>query len=672
MGDVWTARGQCVEHYGSGEAYLPVLEALGQLCRESSGEQMIALLGRHAPTWLAQMPGVIGDAELETVQRRVQGATQERMLRELAEALEALTATTPLVLVLEDLHWSDYSTLDLVSLLAQHRTPARLLLLGTYRPADVIVSGHPLKAMKQELHVRRQCEELPLRFLTDVEVGQYLAIRFPRQQLPPELGQAIHRSTEGNPLFLVNVVDYWVSQSLLVETAGQWQLAARVEDAAAGVPESLRQMIEKQLSRLTLEERRRLEAASVAGVEFSTAAVASGLEETGERMEELCEGLAQREQFLRARGTEALADGTVTGRYGFLHALYQQVLYERVAAARRVRLHRRIGEWEEAAYGQRVSDIAAELAVHFERGHDSGRAVRYLTHAGENALRRSAHPEAISLLTKGLELLMTSPETPERVRHELALQATLGATLAVTKGYASPEVERAHTRAFQLCQQMGETPQLFPVLAGLWGFRFLRAELHTAKELATQLFRIAQSVPDPALLPWAHTVQGLTLSMLGESAAALEHLEEGIASYDPQLYGPDRTQVGAQDPKVTCLSFAAWRLWRLGYPDQARQRVDETLALAQELSHPFTLAFGLDFAGAGVGMLLRDVPAVQTHAEILMKLSVEQGFPASGDVTGVSVRRRRPPGLRRSRAVEGHDAASAAGAPKDSGFSRDT
>lgn len=197
MGDVWTARGQCVEHYGSGEAYLPVLEALGQLCRQPGGEQVVALLTRYAPTWLAQMPGLIGDAELETVQRRVQGATRERMLRELAEAVEALTVATTLVLVLEDLHWSDHSTLDLVSVLAQRRTPARLLLLATYRPADVIVSGHPLKGMKQELLVHEQCEELLLRFLTDVEVSQYLAARFPRRQLPAELGQAIHRSTEG-------------------------------------------------------------------------------------------------------------------------------------------------------------------------------------------------------------------------------------------------------------------------------------------------------------------------------------------------------------------------------------------------------------------------------------------------------------------------------------------
>lgn len=183
-GDLWTACGQCVEHYGPSEAYLPVLEALGQLCRQPGGEQMITLLSRYAPTWLAQMPGLIGEAEFEAMQRRAQGATRERMLRELAEAVEALTATTPLVLVVEDLHWSDYSTLDLLSLLAQRRGPARLLLLGTYRPAEVIVSGHPLRALKQELQVHGRGEELSLGFLTAAEVTQYLAARFPQQQFP--------------------------------------------------------------------------------------------------------------------------------------------------------------------------------------------------------------------------------------------------------------------------------------------------------------------------------------------------------------------------------------------------------------------------------------------------------------------------------------------------------
>ena len=293
------ARGQCVEHFGVGEVYLPVLEALGQLCRQPGGEEVIALLSRHAPTWLVQMPALIGDQELEAVQRRAQGATRERMLRELAEALEVLTAATPLVLVIEDLQWSDFSTLDMISLLARRRGRARLLLLGTYRPADVIVNRHPMRAIKQELQAHGECEELALGCLTAAEVSKYLACRFAEHQAPAALARLIHQTTDGNPLFMVNVVDYWVSQGLLAETDGSWRLTSNI-DGRMGVPESLRQMIDKQLERLTPQERRVVEAASVAGREFSTVTVAAGLEEEQSPVEELCEGLANHGQFLLA------------------------------------------------------------------------------------------------------------------------------------------------------------------------------------------------------------------------------------------------------------------------------------------------------------------------------------------------------------------------------------
>ncbi|MGH7964865.1 MAG: AAA family ATPase [Candidatus Binatia bacterium] len=167
-----------MEHYGTGEAYLPVLEALGQLCRGGEGEQIIGVLRQYAPTWLVQMPALLTDAEMEAIQRKVQGATRERMLRELAEALEVLTSEMPLVLVLEDLHWSDYSTLDLIPYLARRRGPARLLVLGSYRPAEVIASGHSLLSLTQELHAHQQCADLALRLLSAGEVGQYLTARF--------------------------------------------------------------------------------------------------------------------------------------------------------------------------------------------------------------------------------------------------------------------------------------------------------------------------------------------------------------------------------------------------------------------------------------------------------------------------------------------------------------
>src|SRR5438034_1038032 len=287
---LWIGHGQCIEHYGAGEAYLPVLEALGRLCREPGGEHLLELLGQQAPTWLVQLPALLSPAELEALQRKVLGATGERMLREMAEAVEAITAERPLVLWLEDLHWSDYSTLDWLAFVARQREPARLLVIGTYRPVEVIAREHPLKGVKQELQSHGHGEELPLTPLSETAVEEYLAVRFTGGAPVPlqRLARMVHQRTEGNPLFMVNVVDDLVRQGLLRQSEGGWELKVGIEEVAARVPESVQQMIEKQLERLSPEDQRVLEVASVAGIEFSAAAVAASVEAAVAEGDERC------------------------------------------------------------------------------------------------------------------------------------------------------------------------------------------------------------------------------------------------------------------------------------------------------------------------------------------------------------------------------------------------
>jgi DNA-binding winged helix-turn-helix (wHTH) protein/tetratricopeptide (TPR) repeat protein len=423
---IWIARGKCLEQYGAGEAYLPVLEALTRLGRDAGGRRLVALLRRHAPTWLIQMPSLVSEADRQILQREILGATSERMLREMAEAIEALTTETPLVLALDDLHWSDYATLDLIASLARRREPARLMILGTYREAEVIQSHHPLRAVKQELQMRRQCQELPIGYLSEELVGEYLERRFSGAP-PRDLARAIHRRTDGNALFMVNVVDYLASRGL-VETRGGGAVAtdAVIGEIDRGVPENLRQMIEKQFDRLNADEQGVLEAASVAGMDFSPIAVAAGLDLEVPRVEALCETLASRGQFLRPAGAGRLPDGTVTARYAFIHPLYINVLYDRVPLHRRLRMHRRIAERGIEIYGARVGEIAAELAVHFETARDHAAAVRYLRLAGENAARRNANREALGLLTRAFDLVARLPE-PERVGMQAAILEQCGA-----------------------------------------------------------------------------------------------------------------------------------------------------------------------------------------------------------------------------------------------------
>ncbi len=240
----------------------------------------------------------------------------------------------PLILWLEDLHWSDVSTLDLLSFLARRRQPARLLVVGTYRPMDASMKGHPLPAIKQELQLHGYCKELALRFLGERDVAAV------------SRGEVCHPSAAGRPGAVIlpahggesalhgQCGGVFGGTGGLVQREGWWELQGDIEEVVVGVPQSLRQMVEQQLERLSPEEQRVVEAASVAGAEFSAAAVAAGVDAEVGEVEERCAGLVRRQQLIRARGTEEWPDGTVAARYGFIHALYHEVVYERVTGSR--------------------------------------------------------------------------------------------------------------------------------------------------------------------------------------------------------------------------------------------------------------------------------------------------------------------------------------------------
>ena len=280
----------------------------------------------------------------------------------------------------------------------------------------------------------------------------------------------------------------------------------------------------------------------------------------------------------------------------------------------------------EEQFPQTVETQPELVAHHYTEAGLSEQAIPYWQQAGQRASQRSANMEAVAHLTKGLELLKTLPDTPEHTQQELTLQITLGSPLVATKGYAASEVEKTYTRALALCRQVGETPQLFWVLFGLYRFYLLRAEPQTARELAEQLLRLAQNMHDPALLLESRRALGLTLFHLGELTAALAHLQQSIALYDSQTHRPDQSPVSGQDPKVTGLSYAAWALWLLGYPDQARKNSHEALALAEGLSHPLSLAFALYFA-AMLYQFLRERQQTHEQAEAIIALCTDQGIP---------------------------------------------
>jgi predicted ATPase len=423
---------------------------------------------------------------------------------------------------------------------------------------------------------------------------------------------------------MVQLLDYLARQDVLwASGAARGEAAARPLDEV--MPQRLRQLLDAQLERLTAAEQQVLEVGSVAGVEFVVASVAAGLAPPPAAIEAVCDRLVRQGQFLEERGLEAWPDGTVSGRYGFRHALYHEVVYQRLSPGRRMQYHQAIGARLEAGYETQAAAVAAALAMHFERGRAYQRAVPYLQHAADTAAQRHAYHEVIALLSKGLELLATLPETPTRVQQELDLRIALGPALIATKGYGAPEVEQTYARARTLCRQLGDTPQLFPALRGLCGFYLSQGVLPMARGLGEQLVRLAQRAAAPTPCLEAHAALGLTLCYLGDYATARTHLEQGIALTD---VAAQRALMHHREaaPGVRCLAVVAHTLWCLGYPALALRRSQEALMLAQVLAHPYSLAVAQYWA-VHLHHHRREVPAVQAQAEALLALATAQGFP---------------------------------------------
>jgi DNA-binding winged helix-turn-helix (wHTH) protein/predicted ATPase len=595
------ARGQCLEQYGGGEPYLPLLDALGRLCRDPTRGDVRTILAARAPSWFASLPGLGGAAGASAAGSRT------RMLLELAEGLEALTSRTPLVLVLEDLHWSDYSTLDLLALLAHRTEPARLLVVATYRPVELVVHGHPLRRLKVDLEVRRRCREIALEFLSEAEVDRYLRLRLATGALPEGLAALVHARTDGNPLFMTHIVDLLLARGWLHQSEAGWTCQLDHAGGSDVVPDTLRQMIAEEIAGLAPIEQHVLEAASVAGDEPTAAAVAAALTVAVTEVEEALVGLARRGQLVAEDGTDTWPDGTRTARFAFIHALYRNFLYDRVPPARRRELHERTGLRLVAAYGGSAESIAVELARHFTAAGDVARALVHLRQAAARALSRHAYQEAIDHLEHALALLATEPAddarplpAPEaagappptqvladaRARTELDLRMALGPALMAVSGFAAPQVEACYGRARALCALVGITPERTRALRGLGIFSLTRGDLVQARELAEECVALAESDGAAGPLAKALVTNATALYYLGELDAAGRHLERARRLFARESRRPAHGSV--QAPIVNCLAFLAMTTWFRGRPDTAIALGNEARAVAEQLAHPLS------------------------------------------------------------------------------------
>jgi DNA-binding winged helix-turn-helix (wHTH) protein/predicted ATPase len=637
-GPVSVVVGHCFEQFAGGEPYMPVWEALGQLAREKPSTALSALLARHTQAYVPRTAS--GDAaHQQSAPVAIEPRTMsEHLLRALTDGIEGLAGQAPIILVLEDLHWADFSTLDLISALARRRGRAALMIIATYRPGEVAMEEHPLRNIVRGLLAGRLAEEMELGFLHQAAVRKYLWVRFGENDFPPALSLRLFQRTAGHPLFLVHLVDDLIELEVLQQKDDVWQVADAGACAAGGlletqIPRTVQAMIEVQYQRLPQQERNALEAAAVAGVEFSAAAVAALLpaEAGGEdaaRAEQLCQNLARRFHFLEARGIAEWPDGTAATHYRFVHAMYHHVVYEQIAVGRRIQLHKLMGLRIEKVWAERAREEAAALAMHFESGRDWVRAVKYLRQAADAAGRQYAHREAVHYLRRALAALERLDE-PERAEHELSILMALGVHLQVTSGFASPQVAEIHARAYALCSASGVADAAhlrtnFEVLWGIWLFHKVRSELNISAKMVDRLLEMAKRADDSALLLQAHQAMCVTHLCLGNPAVTVEHMKQAAQIYDPERHAVNTERFG-QDPGVATLAFGAVALLLMGQDEEAMAASQQALELARQSNQPSTLALAMHFA-AMLHQLRDDAGATEHWAQRSVELSSSEGF----------------------------------------------
>ena len=621
---VLLAHGQCIEQYGAGEAYMPILDALERLCRAQTAQQITDVLRRVAPSWLANLPSLVSAEERSALQRQAIGITPERRLREIGGFLEEIARDQTVVLILEDLHWLDPSSLALISFLARRPEAARLMVIGTYRAGEVERLNHPLKAVAAELELHHFCVHLPLKLLSRGSVEEYLAARFETPAVSSSVLATVYGRSEGNPLFMVNVTDYLVSREAIVQENGAVKLTP-IKDQDA-VPGTIRDLIERQFEGLTDLERELLEAASVAGTTFSVSVVARVLERPRDMMEERFRALAEREQFIQQSTPRRSPAGNFTARYTFLHALYQNVIYDRVGDARRSRLHLSIGERMEAVYQGATEIVAAELALHFERGGNPLRAVKYLLQSAQLAVRQSAFRETLDYCERGKALLKLLDDDTQRAAFELGFQLAAGVSHSSMLGYAAAQANDAYLAARKASVRVRKNEVLlFQALAGLWSFHLIRGQLREALALARQMLKLAIRSPSKPLLVNGHMTAGIALFYLGRMADANNQLQRSSSYFDPEHQKPE-TSIYGWDPGVLVGCYRAQSLWLLGDSGHDLTQARNGNSWADQLGVPFHQA-----SANGLLAMYRtyrgEPHETLSHAETTIKACTEYGIP---------------------------------------------
>jgi TOMM system kinase/cyclase fusion protein len=602
--------------YTQNSALYPAIDFLQtglQFQLEDDPEGKFALLERKLEQWgftltdsvplfaaLLSLPPNVRYPALTMTPHRQKQRTLEAIVAFLLHAAER----RPTRFIVEDLHWADPSTLELIELVIEQVPRARLFVALAFRPE--FVPPWPAQPHITNITLGRLSPRETEVMVRSVAGGEHL---------PVGVMNEIATKTEGVPLFVEELTRMLLESELLSKQKSGRELTNA--SSSSGIPSTLYDSLMARLDRLgTAKEVAQLAATTGREFSYELLRAISPLEET--RLSGALNRLVDAELLEEFSSPPRLS-------YRFRHALIRDAAYDSLLRSERRQYHRRIAQVLLERFADIVEAQPELLANHFTEAGLLEEAIPYWQRAGQRALERSANKEAIRHLTSGLQLVGRLPDGPARFQQELSFQIALGTASVATKGFAAQEVERIYERARQLCHQAGEAPQLFPVLWGLWLFYTSRGQHLTARELADQCLRLAQRAGDTGLLVESHHIAGVGLIALGDFVPALEHLQRAISIYDPRQHG-SHAYIYGHDPAAVGTIHESWALWFLGYPQQALKSYGAGMAMAQKLGHPYTSATAAVF-GAWLHQFCRDPKTVEELASVALSLSTEHDFP---------------------------------------------
>jgi DNA-binding winged helix-turn-helix (wHTH) protein/tetratricopeptide (TPR) repeat protein len=584
------AHGQCVENYGSAEPYLPVLEALNTLCGDDP--RALAAVRDVAPTWLVQMPWHLDERDRAALQRDVTGASQGRMLREMGMLLEQLSAQAPLVLLLEDLHWSDAPTVQLLDHLMRRRAPARLLVAASFRPAEVIVNDHPVANLRRELRLHRLCEEVHLDGFSREQIAAFVGARFDGARPGAAFVAALERHTDGLPLFLASVLDELADDATIRRDAGGgWRLPDG-DDLALPLPDNLLGLAEKQMQRLPAQTRQLLEVAALSAQEFDHLSLARAMDLDAGMVRERLDHLARRKLWLRACEPRQLQGGLAM-RYAFVHALFRHAFAHRVGAAARIERHRRLGQALEKLHGDRAGEIAGELAQHHADGGDPARAGHWYAVAAGQAMQRIAPHEALALAGRGLmQVALLGTQAPPEV--ELPLLSVRIGALMVTQGYSTPAAAPALERAQALMARQPLAAATAPLWHCTWWALLNSGTWSQVVSLTDRLLEQGGEGAPPVARAVAHALSGTLATFSNRYEDAIADLRTALDAQ--RAFTPDDwTLPFVQDLRIEALSNLLLSLEACARFDEADAVQADIERRIAEGADPLSEAMGLWF-----------------------------------------------------------------------------